>query len=183
MFCTLKDATGRVRFKTVAVTDYADDHEGVLLLVLAGQAQQAVRAVWANLVKRRTGCYTQETEITLHADDGDRTIKVNPEHHFRSAWVGNTTLIIVRDELCKEHATVIFGGDRDTPSAWFPIALRNIPEMPYRDEWLPELWRAAIEAELVGEVPGSTTPLWSIYLAKPRWLDLIKKLVTARRVH
>jgi hypothetical protein len=176
MFCTLTDATGRVRFKAVAVTDYAEDSDGVLLISLGG-AQQAVRAVWANLVKWRTGRYTQETEIILRADDGDKKLRVNPEKHYSSAWQGTDTLIILREEFRKERARYILGGDQDTPSAWFSVALRNIPEMPYRDEWLPALWKHAIEKELVLEIKDSTIPVWAVRTYAPTWLEMLKTMV------
>jgi hypothetical protein len=183
MLAKLYDAKGRLRFKDIQVTDYAEDDEGMLVVGFRGP-EQAIRALWANIVKRRTARSKTPTEVVLL--DGTRkfSLQVHPQNHYHQAAVGEDGMLIFRRAFNKLENSYIFGGDEETPSPYFELAMKQLPMLPYKPEWLPVIWHEAIKEELIKapKVSRCGMTIWYINLQgywRALWTRLVKEGLVA----
>lgn len=176
MYATLTDVKGRVRFR-VQAPDYVWDSSGMLLLSLAGP-EQAVRACWANIVKGRRERSVTRTQLRLQDGMKEYWVSVNPLLRYHSVSM-NGGLVVLREEFNRLHNRFILGGDGETPSPWFEMALKQVPTMPYKKAWLPALWKMGIENGLIVRPEGQQIgiSIWQIQTAEHLWANHLKAMV------
>jgi hypothetical protein len=180
MHASLTDSIGRTRFSEVPVTDYLGDHDGIVILALQGP-QQAIRAVWANVVKNRRERSATPTEVILFRGMKKEVLKVDPTNRYHMVTLNDwDALAVLREDVNRIQAKYILGGSEESPSPWFPNALKKLDKLPYKTEWLPTIWQQAIESNLIKEqtTAQSAIPIWRIYPhSLPAWVKLWKGMI------
>lgn len=182
MKAVLKDSIGRKRFE-VSATDYVTNTNGELLLLALEGPEQATRACWANVVKKRRGTRLTDTELTLKTQTKEMVVSVFPNSRYHSCREGDV-LIVLNHRLDKLNSRFVIGGDEETPSPWFPRALEKLDRLPYMAAWIPTLWRAAIQDDLI--VPMSTDyasiRVWRVGNNQARWQSIVRHLLRDGRL-
>jgi hypothetical protein len=179
MHASLFDIKGRLRFTDVPVADLVTDWSGIVLLSLMG-APQANRAIWANIVKRRTTRNPTKTQVSVRRGGEEFRLEVTPKHKYHMAsGPRGEGIVIVRADLNRMNYRYILGGDEETPSPWFQRALTHVPTMPYREEWLPAIWQKAMKTSAITRPDRmwTATSIWKINRNERLWHTIIKELL------
>ena len=178
MYLELYDKIGRRRFKGMQCPDYVADRNGVLFMTAFGPPQ-AIRAVWAHLVKHRKKRTLTPTNIKVSEGPLVTTVQTMPNvnrYHMINVTVdGQQGICIMRHDMNRLHAEYVVGGTEDEPSPWFEMALGQIPTLPYREEWLTALWQMGVYARLIEPVDKCTSALrfWRVHTDDGQWRGLI----------
>lgn len=158
-----------------AVRKYDHWHKHLAILEING-APTAIQAIWAHLVKRRTGQDSENTDIKIKAANEEITLAVIPGSKYYKTVVGNTLVLSIA-EFGKKSRKCFLGGDYENPSPYFIDAFRiNVPQIPVLRTWAYDLWKLGLDK-------GGIKPLfnygpvnaWEI-VSHP-WEDVIKEMV------
>lgn len=173
------DKNGAIHFKQMVASDMATAGEELALLSLDG-APQAIRAAWAHLVTHRTQRSITSTEVGWREGPSSARMCVNPKGPgYTSVRDRGQLTILHRGFAPGKDGRFFFGGDEEEMSPYFEGALKRFTRVPYIPEWLPAIWKAAIEQGLL--VPLKLTkcglPIWQVSLDENKWQQLIVDLV------
>jgi hypothetical protein len=189
----------------VAVEALATDDREIVLAKIVGP-QQSVRRMWAHLVQGRPE--RKPTTTNLWLADGDQKLQVWVDPLVRYKADGDDfggraaskqsrkadapalrTVFILRESLTQLSREELVGLGDEVPRH-FVGTLRAKCAVPFRDEWVPEMWRLGLEARLItalGANPhcewvfGPLT-LYKIAWHTERWhREVIRPLLAARR--
>lgn len=186
MYCELYDKIGRRRFKGLQAPDYVEDNTGLVFMTLFGPPQ-AIRAVWAHLVRKRTKRSLVATNIQVSEGPNVFTVHTMPHlnrYHMTPVSIdGQQGICILRHDMNRLNAEYVVGGTEDEPSPWFEMALGQIPTLPYRKEWLPMLWQMGISEDLITEVDSnrciSALRFWKINTYDSTWRRMLSQRMSA----
>lgn len=122
--------------------------ETIACIEFAGSAT-AIRACWSNIVEGRRGD-VEDTGIVVEVAGEKKTLAVTRESKFTRKNVSQNQLIVINKDFQAAKRTMIFGGTYEEPSPYFSDMVRiNLIQIPFKPEWIPQMWRSAIEQSLV----------------------------------
>ncbi len=186
----------------VAVEALATDDREIVLAKLVGP-QQSVRRMWAHLVQGRAERKPTTTQLWLVDGEQKLQIWVDPLVRYKAAGddfggkgagrkadhTALRTLFMLRESLTPLYRAELIGLGDEVPGH-FMGTLRAKCAVPFRDEWVPEMWRLGLAAGLItplGAHPPSEWTFGPVTLYKIAWhtdrwhREVIKPLLAARR--
>lgn len=174
MKAELYDKAGRLRFVAPA-GDFIQTNHGHLKLLTLGGSDTAKRACWAHIVKRRSERTITTTNLIIKEGGLSSAVCVNPTDRYKSAvWKG--WLIVVHEGFLPQNSKYLVGGTETEPSPYFDLALRQVRTIPYKPEWKPYIWRAAIASGLLNLQDGfSSVNVWEVRGREVRWELALKE--------
>jgi hypothetical protein len=184
MEAKLKTKRTDVKVPVLAYVIDQMSHKKLVYLEMFG-ALEGQRAIWANIVKHRTGTTghdpTVKTEVTV---DG-KIVIVHPADRYLQMTVRNHVCVLHGSMAHAERAYII-GGSMEQPSPWFYQFLqKQIDGLPFLEEWLPQLWKLGLEHELIVscQTQGTAEMFWAINKRASwrrkeySWEDVVKEIV------
>lgn len=182
MYVKLHDKANRLRFTVPCAAYVADDSDGLLLLELVG-ADSENRAVWSHIVKARSERSLTATSAHFHAGASKDVICVVPTTKYHKVEQSGR-VILLHEGLTRFRYEYLLGGDDDTPSPWFMLALQLHLAIPVLPHWAPALWQAARDRELVEPAKTAFGPamVWKLDVNQNTWERTVQDLVKTRKV-
>lgn len=168
------------------VTD-SSRHNILILLELYG-ATEAMRAIFANIVKHRPKQTGYDSSVMTEVVVNESKIKVIPTDRYQTLTI-NGHLFIINAGLSAKDRHYIIDGDDVTPSPWFfQLLQRQVPDVPILREWTDELWKLGIKHKLVKACDthgGGGRMFWRINKSASwrggpdkTWADCVKEVIT-----
>jgi hypothetical protein len=187
----------------VAVEALATAERQIVLAKLVGP-QQSVRRMWAHLVQGRPERKPTPTQLWLVDAEQRMQMWVDPLTRYKAAGddIGAKqpkrsrdderslrTLYMLRESLLPLQRNELIGLDDQMPPH-FLGTLRQKCDVPFRDEWAPEMWCRGLAAGLITPLGASAHCEWTfgpvtvyrIAWHTAKWhQDVVKPLLAARR--
>lgn len=169
------------------VTD-SSKHNTMVMLELYG-ATEAMRAIWANIVKHRPKQTGYDSSVITEVVVGESKLKVIPTDRYQTLMIDGH-LFIAHAGLSVKDRQYIVEGDDKTPSPWFfQLLQRQVPDVPILQEWTTALWVLGIQHKLVKACDvygGGGRMFWRINKSASwrggpdkTWAHCVKEVVTA----
>lgn len=180
MYCIRTGSKGKALY-TVQVPSFIAGHdydEGLLWMEMAG-AEQACRAIWAYLVKKRTERKpTKLAGISVREGMQIHNIYIDPTIKYYSA-VTTHGLVVFHQDFSRLSGRLMLGGDWSIPSPWFQASFQKLVSVPFLPEWIPALWKCGIENELITEPKTVIGPVrvWKLVSNYDKWARLVRNIV------
>lgn len=190
----------------VAVEALATAQREIVLAKLVGP-QQSVRRMWAHLVQGRAERKPTTTQLWLVDGDQKLQVWVDPQVRYKAdgddfGGKANAaqprrkedekimrTVFILRESVTQLYRHELIGlGDAIPPH--FLGTLRAKCSVPFRDAWVPEMWRLGLQAGLItplgrsehGEWVYGPVTVYRLAWQTDRWhREVIQPLLAARR--
>jgi len=180
MLAVLKDTAGKTRYavECVAVAEYC--HE-LIFLEIASRSNQAVRAIWANIVKARKGKSLKATEISV---DDTAFLWVNPDTKYHHRELTETDakgqpvfrLIVINQAADRFNREYISAKTEGETSAYFLSTVQRFIDVPFLADWTDTLWTAGQKRNMIRACKGHGCTFWKVDHDATAWQSLVGEL-------
>lgn len=179
MYLVLTDSIGRKRFTVPCAAYVSHDEDGLVLLEVTGTTT-AMEAIWANIVKGRTVRYVVDTEITFNVGATSRRVRVHPQTTYKRQSA-RSRMLLMHEGMSRYEYRYLIGGTVEEPSPWFQQAVQLRLPFPMLSHWTRDLWRYAVDDNLIMPIKQSYgMTAWKLLATDyftTKWQKLISTMV------
>lgn len=163
---------------------YVTSNKRLILMEMQGPVE-AMRAIWAHIVKNRQATTSHDPTVPTDVNIDGKKIMVDPKDRYRQVSEAGHLFIIHSGFLQTERKFIMGGTDTEPSPYFFQFLQRQVPSLPFLEEWIPQLWRLGVANELIlpCKTQGTSQMFWEVpeqyyYRRKPySWRKAVQEVL------